>query len=169
MKSERTIFAPEPGPLSVGILVMADSNALSLAASVDPMRAANRRAGKTLFAGRYYSAAGGPVPVTAGFEVATDPLGDRPEVEVLMIVAGFRLAEQATPGLLARLRRLAPRLRAMVGIDGGSWFLAYAGLLDRRAATVHWEDLETFADRFPAIDVRREMRERGEIKGAKKP
>ncbi len=73
-----------------------------------------------------------------------------------MIVAGFRLMEQATPALLARLRRLAPRLRAMVGIDGGSWFLALAGLLDGRAATVHWEDLETFGDRFPRIDVRRD-------------
>ncbi|OYX43673.1 MAG: hypothetical protein B7Z02_09055 [Rhodobacterales bacterium 32-67-9] len=156
MKSEKTIFAPDPAPLSVGILVMADTNALSLAASVDPMRAANRRAGRTIFTWRYYSAAGGPVPITAGFEVATDALDDRPAVEVLMIVAGFRLAEQATPALLARLRRLAPRLRAMIGIDGGSWFLAYAGLLDHRAATVHWEDLETFADRFPAIDVRRD-------------
>ncbi len=156
MKSERTVFAPEPGALSVGILVMADTNALSLAASVDPMRAANRRAGRTLFNWRYYSAAGGPVPITAGFDIATDPLGDRPEVDMLMIVAGFRLAEQATSPLLARLRRLAPRLRAMVGIDGGSWFLAYAGLLDGRAATVHWEDLETFADRFPRVDVRRD-------------
>ena len=73
-----------------------------------------------------------------------------------MIVAGFRLTEQAAPALLSRLRRIAPRLAAMIGIDGGSWFLAHAGLLDGHAATVHWEDLETFADRFPAIDVRRD-------------
>ena len=156
MKNERTIFAPDPAPLSVGILVMADTNALSLAASVDPMRAANRRAGRALFIWRFYSAQGGSVPLTAGFDVATEPLDDRAAMDVLMIVAGFRLMEQATPALLARLRRLAPRLRAMVGIDGGSWFLALAGLLDGRAATVHWEDLETFGDRFPRIDVRRD-------------
>ncbi len=156
MKHERTIFAPDPAPLSVGILVMAETNALSLAAAVDPMRAANRRAGKTLFTWRFLSADGAAVPTTAGFDVATAPLTDREEVDVLMIVAGFRLLEQATPALLARLRRLAPRLRAMVGIDGGSWFLALAGLLDGRAATVHWEDLESFVDRFPRIDVRRD-------------
>ncbi|MCU9847759.1 helix-turn-helix domain-containing protein [Defluviimonas sp. WL0024] len=156
MKTENSIFASDPAPLTVAVLVMADTNALSLAASVDPMRAANRRAGRGVFSWRYYSAAGGPVPLTAGFEIGTEPLPDRLEADLLMVVAGFRLAEQATPPLLARLRRLAPRLRAMVGIDGGPWFLALAGLLDGRAATVHWEDLESFADRFPAIDVRRD-------------
>ena len=156
MKTERPIFARDPEPLSVAVLVMAEANALSLAASVDPMRAANRRAGRSLFIWRYFSATGGPVPLTAGFEIATEPLTEQVEADLLLVVAGFRLAEQATPALLARLRRLAPRLRGMAGIDGGAWFLALAGLLDGHAATVHWEDLETFADRFPAVDVRRD-------------
>jgi transcriptional regulator GlxA family with amidase domain len=156
MKTEKPIFAPDPAPLDVAVLVMADTNALSLAAAVDPMRAANRRAGRTLFTWTYYGATGGPVPVTAGYAVEAGPLPDRVEADILMIVAGFRLIEQATPPLLARLRRLAPRARAMIGVDGGPWFLALAGLLDGRAATVHWEDLETFADRFPAVDVRQD-------------
>lgn len=156
MKREKSIFAPEPDALNVAVLVLADTNALSLAAAVDPMRAANRQSGRALFTWRYHSAAGGPVPLTAGFEIATAPLSDRIDADLLMIVAGFRLAEQATPALLTRLRRLAPRVRAMIGVDGGPWFLARAGLLDGRAATVHWEDLESFADRFPAVDVRRD-------------
>lgn len=156
MKRETGLFAPGPAPLSVGVLVMAETNALSLAAAVDPMRLANRRAGRELFVWRFHSAEGTAVPVTAGFEVAAEPLTDRAEMDVLMIVAGFRVAEQVTPALLSRLRRLAPRLSAMIGIDSGSWFLAHAGLLDGHAATVHWEDLETFADRFPRIDVRRD-------------
>ncbi|MCB2127813.1 MAG: GlxA family transcriptional regulator [Rhodobacteraceae bacterium] len=154
MKRDASIFLPDPSPLAVAILVMADTNALSLAAAVDPMRAANRRAGRELFTWRYFSAAGGAVPLTAGFEIATTPLPDRSDADLLMIVAGFRLAEQATRPLLARLRALAPRLRALIGIDGGAWFLALAGLLDGHSATVHWEDFEAFADRFPAIDLR---------------
>ena len=156
MKTERPIFARDTGPLSVGILLMPDSNAFSLAACVDPMRAANRRAGRTLFTWTFLSAEGGPVALTAGFDVATARLPDRTDVDALMIVAGFRLEEQVTPDLLARLRRQAGQLRAMGGIDGGSWFLARAGLLDGHAATTHWEDLESFAARFPAIDVRRD-------------
>jgi AraC family transcriptional regulator, glycine betaine-responsive activator len=156
MKPAATIFAPDPRPLSFGIVVMADSNAFSLAACVDPLRAANRRAGRTLFTWAFLSVAGGPVPLTAGFDVATQPLTDRAAFDALMIVAGFRLEDQATPDFLARLRRLAPQLSAMGGVDGGSWFLARAGLLDGRAATTHWEDLELFASRFPAIEVRRD-------------
>ncbi|MGB5068497.1 MAG: GlxA family transcriptional regulator, partial [Albidovulum sp.] len=102
MKSERTIFAAEAAPLVVAVLVLADANALALAASVDPMRAANRRAGRTVYIWRYFSQNGGPVPLTAGFEIATEPLSERSEADALMIVAGFRLAEQATPPLLTR-------------------------------------------------------------------
>ncbi len=156
MKDESPLFAPDRRPLSFGILVMADCNAFSLAACVDPLRAANRRAGRTLFTWAFLSDAGGPVALTAGFDVATAPLTDRAAYDVLMIVAGFRLEAQATPDLLNRLRRLAPQLRALGGVDGGSWFLARAGLLDGHAATTHWEDLETFANRFPAIEVRRD-------------
>lgn len=156
MKSETTIFAPEPKPLSVAVLLMEEANAFALAACVDPMRAANRRAGRTLFTWRFLSFGGGPVTLTAGFGVATQPLTDRADYDALIVIAGFRLEEQATPELLARLRRLAPQLRAMGGVDGGSWFLARAGLLDGRKATTHWEDLELFSSRFPAIEVQRD-------------
>lgn len=156
MKNESPLFAADPAPLSVAVMVMADTNLFSLAAAVDPMRAANRRAGRPLFDWRYVSAEGGPVAVTAGFTIPTERLADREEADLLMLVAGFRIQEQATPALLARLRRIAPRLRGIAGIDGGSWFLALAGLLDGRAATVHWEDLESFAARFPAIETRRD-------------
>src|SRR3546814_2575745 len=41
-----------------------------------------------------------------------------------------------------------------LGVEAGGWLLARAGLLDGRAATTHWEDLEDFAARFPEIAVR---------------
>ncbi|MCX8509951.1 MAG: helix-turn-helix domain-containing protein [Rhodobacteraceae bacterium] len=156
IKSKASLFAADPRPLSFGILLMQEANAFSLAACVDPMRAANRRAGRRLFRWAFLSPQGGPVKLTAGFEVDTQPLGDQADYDILIIVAGFRLEEQVTSDLLARLRRLAPQLRMMGGVDGGSWFLARAGLLDGQAATTHWEDLETFASRFPAIEVRRD-------------
>ncbi len=156
MSALPTIFQADPGPLRVGVLVLAECNVLALASCVDPMRAANRRAGKTLYTWKFLSELGGPVPITAGFTVPTEPLGDRADYDALMIVAGFRLFEQATPTLLARLRRLAPQLRAMIAIDAGSWFPALAGLLDGLDATVHWEDLETFANRFPHVRVLRD-------------
>ena len=105
-----TILAPESAPLSVGILLMEETNALSLAAVVDPMRVANRRTGRSHYAWRYYSVRGGPVRLTAGIEVPTEPLGDRIDCDLLILVASFRIAEQSTPAFLAQLRRLAPQV-----------------------------------------------------------
>lgn len=162
MKSEETLFRPEPAPLTVGVLILPDSNMLSLAACVDPLRAANRKAGRTAFHWRLLSPQGGPVRLTSGVEIATEVFDPRPDYAALLLVAGFRLTEQATPALLKNLRNAAPRLRAMGGVDGGSWLLARSGLLDGFTATTHWEDLEEFADAFPAINV---VRDRFTISG----
>ncbi|MBZ0130491.1 MAG: GlxA family transcriptional regulator [Rhodobacteraceae bacterium] len=153
MKSEENIFRVEADSLAVGILLLADSNMLSLASCIDPMRAANRRADRQVFSWQLVSPEGGEVRLTSGIDIATDPLAARPDFDVLIVVAGFNLTRHTTPALLRRLREVAPRLRAIGGVDGGGWILARTGLLDGQTATTHWEDLEEFADVFPRINV----------------
>ncbi|WP_342741877.1 GlxA family transcriptional regulator [Salinihabitans flavidus] len=43
----------------------------------------------------------------------------------------------------------------MAGLDTGSWLLAEAGLLDGYRATIHWEELMRFAERFPEVATER--------------
>lgn len=153
MKHEENIFCPETGLLRVGILLLPDSNMLSLAACIDPLRAANRRADRTIFGWQIFSRDGGDVQLTSGIKVETEALTARLDCDALIVVAGFHLTEHATPTLLRRLREVAPRLRAIGGVDGGPWLLARSGLLDGQTATTHWEDLEEFTDVFPLINV----------------
>ncbi len=160
--SEVSIFFRDTAPLSFGFLVLPDSNMLSLAASVDPLRAANRRAGRRVFSWKFLSPAGGNIALTTGVLIATEPLSGRADFDVLMVIAGFNLTTHATPFLMRRLRELAPRLAAIGGVDGGGWVLARSGLLDGATATTHWEDLEEFADVFPGVDV---VRDRFTISG----
>lgn len=154
MKSAKNIHQPEHSPLKTGVLVLDDCNTLSFAAAVDPMRAANRLAGRPAFDWDYVTAANRPAELTSMLAVPGTPLARYPGCELLIVVAGFQLARQATPTLLAGLRRIAATGAALAGIDGGPWLLAEAGLLDGYAATTHWEDLEGFAARFPRIETR---------------
>lgn len=156
MKSVKNILAPTTAPLHVAILTLPGSNTLSFAAGVDPMRAANRMAGRRLFAWHYVTAAGAPARLTSGILVPGPALARLDSCDLLVVIAGFDLERLATPSLRAGLRRIAGTGAALAGIDGGPWLLAEAGLLDGRSATTHWEDLDRFASRFAAVTTLRD-------------
>jgi transcriptional regulator GlxA family with amidase domain len=149
-------------PLSVGILVLDQTNMLSLAAAVDPLRAANRRAERQLFDWRFLTATGAPAQITAGFPIPGQPIAETAPPDLLLILASFRIIDQTTPALIAQLRRIARAGSTLAGVDGGSHLLAASGLLDGLAATTHWEDLDDFAIRYPRVQV---VRDRFRISG----
>lgn len=141
----------EQGPFRIGLVVLPDCNLLSIAAALDPFRAANRRAGRGLYDWQVMSPEGGALRLTSGLEIATAPLPLQIEADLVILVAGFRLDTHATPSLRAWLRQLRARAIGYCGVDGGPWVLARAGLLDGHRATTHWEDLEAFANAFPEV------------------
>lgn len=146
----------EKKPFRIGLLLLPDSNLMSLAAALDPFRAANRRAGKALYDWQVLSPQGGDVTLTTGITLQSDPLPLHADMDLLILVAGFRLDAHATPALRAWLRQLRARGITYCGVDGGPWVLARAGLLNGRHATTHWEDLEAFAAAFPDLTPSRD-------------
>lgn len=153
MFSAETVLGPAAGPLDVAILVFDRANMLSLAAAVDPLRAANRQAGRDLYRWRFVTPSGAPVRLTAGLDLPGPGLAMLDGLPFLIVVAGFDLERQATASVRAGLRRIAASGATVAGIDGGPWMLAEAGLLDGEAATTHWEDIPRFATRFPDVTV----------------
>ena len=129
------------------------TNTLSFAAVVDPLRAANRHAGQTVFEWHFATPNAQDVTLTSGLVVPARPLARVDHCDLLLVVAGFALEAQATPALGASLRRLAARAQTCGGVDGGPWIMARAGLLDGHSATTHWEDIERFAATFPHVDT----------------
>lgn len=152
--AQNAVFAPDPTPLSIAVLVLAQSSLLEVASVLDPLRAANRHLGRAAFGWRLVTPDGGPVPLTCGFALPSDGgLAAAEGAQVLVVIAGYRLAEVATAPLIRALRRIAPRFALVAGIDAGPWVMARAGLLGGYRATVHWEDLEDLAAAHPEIDV----------------
>ena len=70
-----------------------------------------------------------------------------------MVCAGFepeRYFDRATRKWLIGLNSRSVDLGA---IDTGSFFLAWAGLLDGYRATTHWEGLDSFREAFPKVEA----------------
>lgn len=155
MISEDSLFKPAGRPLSVLILVFDETNALSLASVVDPLRAANRRAGKKLFDWKFATPGGGLARLTAGIPINAPGLFAAQPADLLISVASFNIEPQLSPRLLTALRNLAHRAQGIAAVDGGAWALARAGLLNGYAATAHWEEHAAFTAAFPEIDTKR--------------
>jgi len=154
MTKSETVFVPSNAPLEIAALVLPRASILEVASVLDPMRNANRHLGREGFRWRVVSPDGAAVPLTCGIELpAIGPLAAAEGADVLIVIAGYNQSEMATRPLITGLRRMAGRFRAVGAVDAGPWVLARAGLLDGCRATVHWEDLEDFAQAHPAVEV----------------
>jgi transcriptional regulator GlxA family with amidase domain len=150
-----TIFQPERAPLKVTFLVLSGSSLMCAASAVEPLRAANRIMGRTVFDWSTVSADGAPAVTTSGLPVAASGRFDpAARTDVLAVIGGFGARDNPDGRLLSGIRRVARGARAYGGIEAGSWLVARAGLLEGRAATTHWEDMEDFMAAFPGTDVR---------------
>lgn len=135
------------------LLVLDGCNTLTLAAAVDPLRAANRQAGRALYEWHFATPTDRPVQLTSGLQIPAAAIHKMPVTDLLIIVAGFAVEAQTTPQLTASLRRIAAQGATVAGIDGGPWVMARAGILDGHRATSHWEDFERFSQQFPAVEL----------------
>ncbi|RRD25403.1 GlxA family transcriptional regulator [Brucellaceae bacterium VT-16-1752] len=147
------IFEPSDEQLSVTLLVLPDSSLMSLAATLDPMRGANRVTGRSLYSWRVVSPDGSDPITSSGLKVGVNGKFEATPQDILIIVSAFHALEHATPKLLAQLRQAAKQSQLVIGVEAGSWVLAKAGLLNGRKATTHWEDLEAFSQRFPDVEM----------------
>ena len=155
-KYERiVIFSRSDRSLSVTLLVLPGSSVMCTAATLDPMRAANRVCGRSCYRWSVVSATGEapvsscglPIPVSSAFDPSE-------ETDALFVIGGFDALKLATRPLLRGVRKVASAGSTIGGIEAGAWVLARAGLLKGRGATTHWEDLEEFKMSFPDVDVR---------------
>jgi transcriptional regulator GlxA family with amidase domain len=137
-------------PIMVDLLALAGSSLLTLASAVEPLRAANRQSGRTVFDWRFVSV-NGDAPITSS-GIAW-PVSGRHDpasrCDVLAIVAGFGAAQMTDRRLIGQIYRSARNATIVIGIESGPWLLARGGLLDEHRAATHWEDFEDFAAAFP--------------------
>ncbi|WP_120633309.1 GlxA family transcriptional regulator [Ruegeria sp. EL01] len=143
-------------PRQIGVLLFDGFSNHCLANTVEPLRAANMLSGRRLYDWKFLSLAAGPVTSSSGLQVAPHGTLQTSDGNMLMVMPSYGFRTHSGWQTLAGLRAAAERFDTLVGLDTGSWLLALAGLLDGYRATIHWEELTGFTERFPEVDAVRE-------------
>ncbi|MFV2035125.1 MAG: GlxA family transcriptional regulator, partial [Halocynthiibacter sp.] len=140
----------------IGILLFDDFSNHCLANTVEPLRAANQLSGRKLYDWVFLTLDGAAVTSSSGLQVGAHASLREQNGDLLIVMPSYGYLEQAGVETIRGLRAAAGRFDRIAGFDTGSWLLAEAGLLASKRATIHWEVLVRFAERFDDIDVRRE-------------
>lgn len=152
---------PSEKPRRFTFLLLDRFTMLPFTAAIEPLRLANRAAGRDLYSwrligpGRDWAACsnGTRVALDAGLDAEIGPERDN----VVIVCGGTDIAREATKPVLTWLRKQARGGASMGAVCTGAWILAEAGLLDGRKATIHWENHDGFAEAFPQVDLYRSV------------
>jgi len=146
--------APETRPRRFVFLLLDRFTMMSFAGALEPLRLANRVAGRTLYTWTLAGPNGLEASCSNGVRLALDMgLDEIGRDDTVLVCGGVDVAEATTRPVVNWLRREVRRGAAVGGLCTGSWALAKAGLLDGRRATIHWENHDSFLEAFPEVDL----------------
>lgn len=150
--------AEDPAPQVFGFFLAPKFSMLCFTSAVEPLRSANRLAGRRLYDWRVISKDGAAVAASNGIEVVPHTaMAEAERMANLFLVAGLDGHLYDDAAVFAWLRRIARKGCRMGALSTGSYALARAGLLQDRRATIHWENLAGFREEFPDIEVTSEL------------
>ncbi|MEM8774989.1 MAG: helix-turn-helix domain-containing protein [Pseudomonadota bacterium] len=143
-------------PIRISILLFDRFSNLCLANCIEPLRAANSYAAQPIFEWSILTPDGRPSKSSSGLEMlGVSARSDLDQTDYLFTMASYGHEIHDTPATRRLLRDAARKTRVLIGLDAGPWLMASAGLLDNRRATVHWDLLNVFTEKFLKVTAER--------------
>ena len=143
-------------PTQISILLFDRFSNHCLANVLEPLRAANDLSSQQVFEWNIVVLGGQRVRSSSGLRLEADTQLADMRGDILMVMPSYGFLTHANVTSSRALRAAARRFDILAGLDTGSWLLAEAGLLDGYRATIHWDELDRFSERFSDIDVQKE-------------
>jgi transcriptional regulator GlxA family with amidase domain len=85
-------------------------------------------------------------------------ISDHPEINLLIIPGGIVNDELEKDHLISWIVASSDIADITASVCTGTFLLAKAGLLESKAATTHWEDINDFRSIFPDIEIIKDVR-----------
>ena len=128
---------------------------IAFSSAIEPLRMANRDAGRELYRWTVFTIDGLPERASNGLEITPDAsIENANDVSILFVCSGDDVADAWSRQLQFALRRIAKRSNVKLGaLCTGSYLLARAGLLDGYKCTIHWENIASLREEFPEVLV----------------
>lgn len=145
-------------PCRFAILVFPHFPMMAFSAVIEPLRAANALAGRTLYEWAIVASddatvvASNGIPITANFLSA-----DAPPADYLVVCSGGDADRLSARQPLTWIRRNLRRGSHIGSVADGAFYLARAGLLDDYQCTLHWRSQPAFIEAFPRIALQRRL------------
>ncbi|WP_420583673.1 GlxA family transcriptional regulator [Ruegeria sp.] len=143
-----------PSPMTIQFIAIDGFSMMALSSAIEPLRAANRLLGETLFSWSLFSDTAGHVTSSSGMEIpAEQDLENAALPDLTIIVASFFPSDYRNTMLFSRLRRLRATGRMIGAISSGTYLLARAGVLGDQRVTIHWETARELEMTFPDVKL----------------
>ena len=147
---------PSRVPTQISILLFDRFSNHCLANVLEPLRAANDLSSQQVFEWNIVVLGGQRVRSSSGLRLEADAQLADMRGDILMVMPSYGFLTHANVTSSRALRAAVRRFDILAGLDTGSWLLAEAGLLDGYRATIHWDELDRFSERFSDIDVQKD-------------
>jgi transcriptional regulator GlxA family with amidase domain len=131
---------------------------MAFSAVIEPLRAANTLAGKTLYEWSVVGSGNGPVAASNGIEITPHfAARDASLVDYIVVCSGGDADRLSAEEPLKWIRKNLRGGAHLGSVADGAFYLARAGLLDDYACTLHWRSQPAFVEAFPHIPLVRRI------------
>ncbi len=141
-------------PIKIGFLLIENFTMMAFSSAVEPLRMANRLLERELFQWFTISEEQKPVHASNGLIIQTQfDLEQLPQLDYLFVCGGVFIKDYYNQHLANILIKLSKGNIILGGICTGSYILAKCGLLNGFRAAIHWENIASTREEFPAMTI----------------
>ena len=116
------------------------------------------RAGRQRLSIECFSQEGGPLTIQSGLTLASKPLTQLSQADLLIVPAIWRQPQRVLrrhPEQIALIEQHVSAGGLTISVGSGSFLLAETGRMKGRTMTTHWQWFDAFAHRYPGVQLER--------------